>query len=203
MTAWLTLQVPRAGTLVFAEGCGSHRANSRLSCFHESGGHDFVAAALQHHFWQRLWRRTVEHFARRRRKYSTVARARKDVLLRAVKYGAGMMRAQPAEREISIFRRPQQKTRTVFLRIRENRRATNRNFSRVADYFHRIRSFSLPQVNRKNAESSERAAEAQPASKSAAADRRVFRRRLFGRIQTGSSFTRFYPCLSAFICGDF
>lgn len=203
MTAWLTLQVSPAGTPVFAEGCGNYRAKSRLGCFHESGGHDFVAAALQNHFWQRLCRRAVEHFARGCRKNSAVARAREDVLLWAVKYGAGVVRAQATEREVGVLGRAQQKTRTVILRIRENGRAAHRNFSYVRHNFYRIRSFSLPQVNRKNAERSERAAEAQPASKSAAGEGRFFRRQLFGEIQRGRFFIRFCLCSSAFNCGDF
>ena len=156
---------------MFARGCGDGRARLPLGCLHKSGSQDFIAAALQNHFRQRLRRRPGEYFARSRGKYSAVARACKDVLLRAVKYRASVMRAQPAERQISVLRRPQQKTRPVILRIRKHRRAAHRNFTRMPDHFHRICNLPLPPVNRESAERSERAAEAEPTSKSAAADR--------------------------------
>lgn len=156
---------------MFAKGCSDYRARLPLGRLHESGGHDFIAAALQNHFRQRLRRRPIEHLACRRGKYSAVARARKSVLFRAVKYGAGMMRAQPAEREISVFRRPQQKTRAVILRIREHRRAAHRNFARMPDHFLRVRNLAFAPINRQRPEGNSHTGKTKPLGESAAAYR--------------------------------
>lgn len=164
---------------MFAEGCGDYRAKSSLRCLHESRSHNFVATALQNHFRQWLRRRPIEHLACRRGKYSAMTRARKHVLFGAVENGASVMRAQPAERGISIFRRTQQKTRPVILRISEHRRATHRNFPRMPDHFHGVCNLAFAPINRKSPERSQRTGEAQPTSKSAAAEGRFIRRQLF------------------------
>ena len=50
-----------------------------------------------------------------------------------------MMRAQPAERDISILRRSQQKTWPVVLRIRKHLRTTHWNLADLADRRYRER----------------------------------------------------------------
>jgi len=53
-----------------------------------------------------------------------------------------MMRAQPAERDISILRRSQQKTWPVVLRIRKHLRTAHRNFVDLTDGRYRVRLIS-------------------------------------------------------------
>ncbi len=170
-----------------------------LGTLHEPSRHDLIVAPLQNHFRQRFRRRPIEHPAVCRGKYPAVAGTSKNILFRAIKYRAGVMRAQPAESKISIFRRPQQKAGTIVRGIRKNQRASHGNFPRPRHHFHRISDLAFPPVNRETAQRSERGAKSQPPAKSAASNTRIFSERLFREVQLWNSFIRFYLCSSVVI----
>jgi hypothetical protein len=162
--------------------------SSRLGQFNKTGCHDFISAALEHHLWQGLGRRPTEDRAGCRRKHPAVTGASKSIFFRTIEYGAGVMRAKAAESKIRIVGRPQQKTRTIILRVGKDLRTPNGNLSNSRNRFHRIRRCSFPPVSHKRAKRRQGPTKTQPPIEPAAGDARILWWRLFRVVQCASTF---------------
>ena len=141
---------------------------------HESSGDDVVAAALENYLRERLGWRAVEDGAVGRGKHSTVARAGEDVFRGAVKYRAGVVRAEAAEGEIGVFSGTQQEAGTVVGWISENLRAADWNFFSLRDNFYRVGRFVLLPISYQRARDGKDSGNAEPFVEAAASDRGSF-----------------------------
>jgi hypothetical protein len=92
------------------------------------------ATPLDPHPRQRFRRRSIQHSPVARAEHAPVTRTVELIFLGDVSDGALVVRAEAAERQIRIRRRPDQIARPVVRRIRKNLRPAYRNFIHASDY---------------------------------------------------------------------
>jgi len=119
---------------------------------HSCGGQVF-STQFQDYARKRLRGRAIEDGAVGRRENSAVARTGEYMLLRPVKYGAGSVRAEAAERKEFAFRRMQQEARVLVIGVRDDFHGADGEVAHIRDNFDRVGILSRADEDHKAAES--------------------------------------------------
>ena len=141
-----------SGLKIASTSTKSH-ASSGGSRLNHSCGDQILAAHFQADARKRFWRRAAKDRAIDGSENSAVTRARKDVLLRTVKYRTGSVRAESAEREKCAFRRMQQEARMLVIRIGNDFHPADRDVSHMRYHFYLVGIFSSADKDNESTES--------------------------------------------------
>jgi len=110
----------------------------RASTREHSYGGQIFSTQFQDYARKRPRGRAIEDGAVGCRENSTVAWTGEYLLLRPVKYGAGCVRAEAAERKEFAFRRMQQEARVLVIRVRDDFHGANGDVCDMRDNFDRV-----------------------------------------------------------------